>query len=106
MLRWLREPLPPGPRYGYRVVAWTGVLALTVVVLALPTGSALQARAALSAIGLLLVLMAQLRPSSFWEVGNVPDWRLVLGDRLTVLAFTLIGLGIAVWSWLVGLPGS
>jgi len=106
VIHWLRQPLPPGPPFAFRIVAWSGVLALAIVVLALPTGSALQARVALSAIGGLLVLTVQLRPPSLWNAGSTAEWRLGLGDRLTVILLTLIGLAIAVASWLLALPGA
>jgi hypothetical protein len=106
MLSWLRQPLPPGPPYAFRLVAWSGVLALAIVLLGLPTGSAQQARAAFSAIGCLLVLSAQLRPASLWNAGSTQEWRLVLGDRLTALVLTAIGVVILLAGWLLPLPRS
>ena len=102
MLLRMREKLQAGPPRGGLVVIGAGVLLCSVTFI-LPWGTVVQARAALSSIGVLLVLLAQLRPATFWDLGRTQDWRGLFGDRGAVWLFTLIGLGIVLGAWLARL---
>jgi hypothetical protein len=88
-----------GPRSAWKVIVVGAIL--LAVVLVLPWKSIVQARAAVSAMGVILVLMAQIRPDSLWNAGSTRGWRALFGDRATVWLLTTIGVGIAVCSWLV-----
>ena len=92
-----------GPRSAWIVIA-AGALFLAVVLI-LPSSSMIRARAAFSAMGIILVLGVQIRPDALWNAGSTRTWRALFGDRGTVWMCTLIGIAIVVWSWLFQ-PGS
>lgn len=92
-----------GPRSAWIVIA-AGALLLCVVFI-LPSSSMIRARAAFSAMGIILVLGAQIRPDALWNAGTTRRWRASFGDRGTVWMCTLIGIAIVVWSWFFQ-PGS
>lgn len=82
--------------------AWIVIVAgaiLLCVVLILPSSSMIRARAAFSAMGIILVLGVQIRPDALWNAGSTRTWRALFGDRATVWMCTLIGIAIVVWSW-------
>jgi len=102
MLGRLRDHLEPGPPSSIRIVIGSGAL-LCLATLALKWRSDLQARVAVAAIGIMLILMAQLRPASLWNAGRTQDWRFLLGDRGMVLLYTLLGLAVVIGAWFVPL---
>ena len=80
-----------------------GLLLVTGVLL-LPN-TLIRARAAFSAMGVILILLVQIRPDSFWNAGSTQRWRIVVGDFGTVWICTLIGLVIIVASWVANPSG-
>jgi len=102
MLGRLREHLEPGSPSSIRIVIGVGAL-LCLVTLAFKWRSDLQARVAVASIGIIMLLMAQLRPASLWNAGRTQTWRFLLGDRGMVLLYTLLGLAVAIGAWFVRL---
>lgn len=107
MLRGMTDPvdritLEPGPPWSAWVVIGVGA-ALLGITLLLPGHSNVQARAAVTAIGVVDLLGAQLRPRAMWNAGSTQLWRAVLGDELTAWLLTAIGIVIVVGAWTVRL---
>jgi hypothetical protein len=102
MLGRLREHLEPGPPSSIRIAIGPGCL-LCLATLGFKWRSDLQARVAVASIGIILILIAQLRPASLWNLGKTQDWRFLLGDRGLVLVYTLLGLVMAIGAWFVGI---
>ncbi len=75
-----------------------------MAVLALPWGSDGQARAAISCIGAVMVLIAWLRPESLWEAGSTQNWRAVLGDTGFIVVYVGLGLAVMIGAWLIRIP--
>ena len=92
--------LEPGPPRSAWVVIGVGASLLGVTLL-LPWHSNVQARAAVTAIGVVDLLGAQLRPAAMWNAGSTRLWRDVFGDELTVWLLTAIGIAIVVFAWTV-----
>ena len=90
------------PRSAWIVIG-IGLLSVTGVLL-LPN-TLIRARAAFSAMGVILILLVQIRPDSFWNAGSTQRWRIVVGDVGTVWICTLIGLVIIVASWVANPSG-
>jgi hypothetical protein len=93
-----RSSLEPGPPMAAWVVIGVGS-GLLVATLLLQWRSVLQARAALTAIGIVGFLAALLRPAALWNAGTTRLWRDAVGDELTVWLMTAASIGIVVFAW-------
>lgn len=97
-----KQELPAGaPNAIYRV-AGAG-LAIIGLCAFLPWGSNVQARVAVVGVGIVMILLGQLRPPGFWGSGSIGAWRQLFGDRFVVVFYTAVGAVVAVGVWLVRL---
>ena len=85
---------------GLAITVGTG-LTLLGVTLALPRGSDIQARVAMSSFGIMFVVLVFARPRGFWEVASVRNWREMFGDLPTAAFYLAIGCIIAIGAWLL-----
>ncbi len=95
-LPFLRDPAEsPASRRAFR---WTMIVgtALVTLVLLVHVNPTLRARLAMAGIGLFCVLLAVLRPSGFWDAPRARVWRAILGDRILMLIYVCIGVGIII----------
>ena len=99
----LRTPREARGRYAFWTLVGLGAAAC-VIVLLLPWGSDGQARAAVSSIGAIMLLLALLRPAGLWDLPSVRDWRLFLGDAGFTVLYCGVGLLIAVGAWFLRFP--
>lgn len=90
--------LKNGGRLGTRITLATavGVLAATAL---LPMGSDLQARVALTGIGVMLAVLVIARPEAFWERGLLRDYRWLLGDWVVVMICLALAITIISIAW-------
>jgi hypothetical protein len=93
-----RATLQPGAPRTTWIVIGVGA-SLLVATLLLPWQSVVQARTAVTAIGVVDLLGARLRPAAIWNAGSTRFWRDVFGDVLTVWLLTAIGIVIMVFAW-------
>jgi hypothetical protein len=85
---------------GFAITVGSG-LALLAITLALPRGSDIQARVAMSSFGFMFFVLVFARPRGFWEVASVRNWREMFGDRATAAFYLALGLLISVGAWLL-----
>ena len=105
VLRWLRTPLEPGPRWA-TVLTLLWAICAPAIVMVMPWDSGVQIVLVLASIGVLGVLLGATRPRYFWMNGIVEGWRWAFGDRGVVIIYLLIGLGLVAGALIQGLTFS
>ena len=95
----LRRPVPPRGAAASIATFCAGIVPLAAALSV--RDSNLQARFALSGIGLVVFTVGVMRPRFAWHFDN--GWRGLLGDRLYAALWIIVGVGVVAAAWLAPL---